>query len=70
MSGSQFWVSSRKIFISEVQPTLLKGSALPQKRMIKRPKNYKWNTEKKYKWIATKVSSKPPQKLAMKQHNS
>ena len=31
----------KQAIISEVQPTLLKGSALPQKRMIKRPKNYK-----------------------------
>lgn len=28
-------------FFSEVLPTLLKGSALPQKHMIKCPKNYK-----------------------------
>lgn len=32
---------SHLFFISEVQPTLLKGSALPQKHMIKCPKNYK-----------------------------
>ena len=32
---------SHLFFISEVQPTLLKGSALPQKHMMKRPKNYK-----------------------------
>ena len=31
----------KQAIISEVQPTLLKGSALPQKHMIKRPKNYK-----------------------------
>ena len=36
----------KQAIISEVQPTLLKGSALPQKHMIKRPKNYKWITSK------------------------
>ena len=34
------------VLYSRVQPTLLKGSALPQKHMIKRPKNYKRNTSK------------------------
>ena len=36
----------KQAIISEVQPTLVKGSALPQNRMIKRPKNYNWNTSK------------------------
>ena len=30
----------KQAIISKVQPTLLKASALPQKHMIKRPKNY------------------------------
>ena len=48
----------KQAIISEVQPTLLKGSALPQKHMTKRPKNYKWNTPKIINGLQQKLKIK------------
>ena len=45
MSGISKQIRSFVLY-SRVQPILFKGSALPQKHMIKCLKNYKWNTSK------------------------